>query len=318
MSSLREYIKELLEFSIKANKKNVHQDGTSKSRGYMSGIDKTWTGEDTDEHLHNWYKKMGLMESRVRGYIKPSDSFMTLLQWELVVNEILDLQTKGIDTRGGQNLNERLLQIIDEYFGFQYHTETERYSLLTQKNVLDFIEDFVNHRFWGLEREFESYFPDINKLKFAYFYSRGDLEPYVLLDDEFTLQVYGGLENHKRLNHYTTQEGLERIEGAIRSGRPFDISCFTVSERPFFRPESNLVVELFGNVRAGFRSDIKSVVVDTGRRACNMHRLEYPGRDQDNLCRELSTCDGNVRTSLWNEYIATPIEIVSVKKVVKK
>jgi len=54
MSSLREYIKELLEFSIKANKKNVHQDGTSKSRGYMNGIDKTWTGEDTDEHLHNW------------------------------------------------------------------------------------------------------------------------------------------------------------------------------------------------------------------------------------------------------------------------
>ncbi len=63
MNLLREYIKELLEFSIKANRKNVHQDGTSKSRGYMSGIDKTWTGEDTNDHLHNWYKEMGLMES---------------------------------------------------------------------------------------------------------------------------------------------------------------------------------------------------------------------------------------------------------------
>lgn len=63
MNLIREYIKELLEFSIKANRKNVHQDGTSKSRGYMSGIDKTWTGEDTNDHLHNWYKEMGLMES---------------------------------------------------------------------------------------------------------------------------------------------------------------------------------------------------------------------------------------------------------------
>lgn len=61
MNLLREYIRTLLEFSIKANRKNVHQDGTSKSRGYMSGIDKTWTGEDTNDHLHNWYKKMGLM-----------------------------------------------------------------------------------------------------------------------------------------------------------------------------------------------------------------------------------------------------------------
>ena len=60
-SLVRDYVRALLEFSIKANRKNVHQDGTSKSRGYMSGIDKTWTGEDTNDHLHNWYKKMGLM-----------------------------------------------------------------------------------------------------------------------------------------------------------------------------------------------------------------------------------------------------------------
>jgi len=62
MNLIREYIRTLLEFSIKANRKNVHQDGTSKSRGYMSGIDKTWTGEDTNDHLHGWYKEMGLME----------------------------------------------------------------------------------------------------------------------------------------------------------------------------------------------------------------------------------------------------------------
>jgi hypothetical protein len=27
----------------------------------------------------------------------------------------------------------------------------------------------------------------------------------------------------------------------------------------------------------------------------------------------LDSCDGEVRTSLWNEYIATPIEIVSIE-----
>ena len=71
MSLLREYIRQLLEFSIKANRKNVHQDGTSKSRGYMSGIDKTWTGEDTNDHLHNWYKKMGLMSESRGGTVHP-------------------------------------------------------------------------------------------------------------------------------------------------------------------------------------------------------------------------------------------------------
>ena len=45
-----------------ATKKNMHQDGSSNSRGYMSGNDKTWTGQNTDEVLNNWYKSMGLME----------------------------------------------------------------------------------------------------------------------------------------------------------------------------------------------------------------------------------------------------------------
>ena len=45
-----------------ATKKNMHQDGTSKSRGYWDGVDKTWTGQSTDEVLNNWYKNMGLME----------------------------------------------------------------------------------------------------------------------------------------------------------------------------------------------------------------------------------------------------------------
>ena len=247
---------------------------------------------------------------RVRGYVKPSSAFLTLDQWESVVEEILSLQKHGYDTRGANRLNERLLEIVEVYFGYQYNIETQRYDLLTQKNVLDFIEDFANHRFWGLEKEFGHYFPDISRLKFAYFYSRGDLEPYVLLDDEFTMQLYGSTYNPKELLHYTSQSGLDRIQNAIKTGHTFDISTFTQAERPFFRSESNIVVKLLGNIHAGFRSDIKSVVVDTGRRACNMYRLEYPGRDINNICYELDSCDGELRTSLWNEYIATPIKVL--------
>ena len=85
-------------------------------------------------------------------------------------------------------------------------------------------------------------------------------------------------------------------------------------ERPFFREESNVLVKFIGNVRAGFRSDIKSYAVDNGRRSCNMYRLEYPGENVSNICYELDTCDGKIETSLWNEYVATPIEIISVEQ----
>ena len=223
---------------------------------------------------------------RVRGYVKPDSSFYTLDQWEEMARVLLALQSKGYDTRSGK-----------------------------RKNVLDFIEDFVNHRLWSFENQFGEYFPDIRKLRFAFFYSRGDMEPYVLLDEEYTEQLYGSLLNPKELNHYTTEKGLLKLYSAIKSGEDFDISTFTVANRPFFRPESNVIVTLVGNVRAGFRSDVKSYVVDSGRRACNMHRLGYPGSD-DNICYELDTCDGDVQTSLWNEYIATPLEIKSVSKVV--
>ena len=253
---------------------------------------------------------------KVLGYLKPDDSFHTLDEWEEIVNEILNIQAEGFDTRGGQIGNsDRLLQIINDKFGFQLHTETERYDLLTRKNVLDFIEDFVNHRFWGLEREFEDYFPNIRNLRFAYFYSRGDLEPYVLLDEEYTTQLYGTLDNVRELNHYTSPAGLMRLQEAISTGQTFDISTFTVANRPFFRKESTLLITLSANVKAGFRSDIKSVATTTGRRACNMYRLAYPGKDVNNICYELETCSGDIKTSLWNEYIAEPIEILNVQDI---
>ena len=205
--------------------------------------------------------------------------------------------------------------IIQKYVGYQLDVEVDRYDLLTEKNVLDFIEDFVNHRFWGIKREFGHYFPNIDRLRFAYFYSRGDLEPYVLLDDEYTKQIYGTIDNPKVLLHYTTPKGLKVIADSIEGKQEFDISTFTVAKREFFRPESNIVLKILGNVRAGFRSDIKSMAVDNGRRACNLHRLEYPGDDKNNICYELETCDGEVRTSLWNEYIATPLKVLEVMEL---
>ena len=263
------------------------------------------------------YVRECLLESKekVRGYVKPDSSFFTLDEWQVAVEMLLDLQKEGIDTRGGNYADPRLIAVVERYFGYQLNDEVERWDLLTKKNVLDFVEDFVNHRFWGLRKEFGHYFKDINRLRFAYFYSRGDLEPYVLMDDEFTTQLYGSTNNPKELLHYTTVRGVERIQKAIDSGSAFDISTFTIAERPFFRPESNIIIKLLGNVRAGFRSDVKSMAVDTGRRACNLYRLEYPGEDFNNICYELDTCDGDIRTSLWNEYIATPIEILEVLKV---
>ena len=253
-------------------------------------------------------------EVKVLGYVKPQASFFTLAQWESFVLQMLKLQELGFDTRGGGNsMSPEVDALVKKYFTFQLDVEVPRYDLLTTKNVYDLVEDFVNHRFWSFERDFGHYFPDIKNLRFAYFYSRGDLEPYVLLDDEFTTQLYGSTNNPKELFHFTTIRGVDRISNAIESGDGFDISCFTTAKRPFFRKESNVILKLVGNVRAGFRSDIKSYAVDNGRRCCNLLRLEYPGRDKNNICYELDSCNGEVRTSLWNEYIATPSEILEIK-----
>jgi hypothetical protein len=254
----------------------------------------------------------------VHGYVKPLSAFHTLAEWEnLFVNKILDFQTKGhyVSHGHGEVVGPQELQdLVDEFYGFQLNVDVDRYDLLTSKNVLDHIEDFANHRYWSLQNEFEQYFDNVADLKFAYFYSRGDLEPYVLVDDAFTELVYGSLENPKMLYHYTHREGVERIERAIASGDPFDISAYTIAKRDFFRSKSNLIMELEGNVRAGFRSDVKSYSVSNGRKCVNLHRMGYPG-EKDNLCTDLENdCNGELKTSLWNEFIVTPLRIVDVSK----
>ena len=252
----------------------------------------------------------------VKGYIRPASAFHTLKEWQTIAKRMLALQKQGIDTRGGfLNNHPELGSIIDQYFSYQFYVEEPRYELLTKKNVLDFVEDFINHRLWSLDEEYGSYFKNIWDLKFTYFYSRGDIEPYVMLDETYTTQIYGSTNNIMKLKHYTNAEGVNRLENAIESGNVFDISTFTMAERAFFRPESNLVVELIGNVRAGFKSDIKSYAIDNGRKACNLYRLGYPSDTENNICYELDSCQSSLETALWNEYIATPIKILNVSKV---
>jgi hypothetical protein len=275
----------------------------------MKRIMESWKGYVTSEPKD----KVVLKEQpyKVRGYIKPDNSFFTIEQWGEFVNHMLYLQRLGQDTRGnGANISEDVRRLVMEYFSFQHDVEVPRYDSINHKYLYGFIEDFVNHRFWSFQRNFGHFFPEPSRLRFAYFYSRGDLEPYVLLDEELTTQLYGSTWNPKKLCHYTTHENAQRIQESIDRGMPFDISCFTIAARPFFRPESSVTI----TVRAGFRSDIKSFAVDTGRRCANLLRMEYPGRDKNNLCYELDSCDGELRTSLWNEYIATPISIESIEE----
>ena len=264
------------------------------------------------------------MSYKVLGYIKNEGDFQTISEWEEIANRILQFQKAGYDTRGGNFRCVRMLDcaiedfeefknIINRNFGYLYH-DVDRFENVDMRNFFNFIEDFVNYRVWSLRREFQSYFSDIDRLRFAFFYTRDDIEPYVMIDDEFTLQVYGDVWNPKVVYHYATPNGAKNITEAIETGQQFDISCFTIAERPFFREQSNILVKLEGNVRAGFKSDIKSFAVNNGRRACNLYRLGYPGGDS-NLCSELESCDSNNLTSLWNEYITTPIKILSMKVV---
>tara|TARA_A100001515_G_scaffold140894_2_gene137131 strand:+ start:381 stop:1202 length:822 start_codon:yes stop_codon:yes gene_type:complete len=253
----------------------------------------------------------------VHGYIKPENAFHTLSEWKVFVDKILSFQKSGhyVSHSHGKVVGpEELQSLIDDYYGFQLNVDVDRYDLLTSKNVLDHIEDFANHRYWSLEKEFDQYFDNIDELRFAYFYSRGDLEPYVLVDEVFTEQIYGSINNPKVLYHYTHEEGVERIRRAIEGGDPFDISAYTVAKRDFFRAKSNLIMEFEGNVRAGFRSDVKSYSVSNGRKCVNLHRMGYPG-EKDNLCRDLENdCNGELKTSLWNEFIVTPMKILDVSE----
>ena len=247
--------------------------------------------------------------------IYPESSFATISQWEEVAEQFLALQTKGADTRGGVIQGSSLLpQLVNKWFGFQLKNELQRYSpTITRKNVLDFVEDFVNHKVWGLRKEFAPYFPNIDEIKIAYFYSRFDIEPFVLLDEQFTQSLYGSTDHKVIAMRFTTMENMHNLDKLITNGVSFDMSAFTHQWKPFFKKESNVVVKLEGDLVAAFRSDVKSIPTDKGNKAASMERLAYPG-DLDNLCTTLDDCSGE-KTRLWNELIIKPTKIIGYKQL---
>lgn len=251
-------------------------------------------------------------EYKVRGYIKPTYAFYSLSSWEKIVNTILQYQQMDINTRDWENMPKELNVLIKSFFPM-LDVETERYDQFSKRNAMNFIEDFANHKFWSIRKQYSSYVPDISLLKFANFYSRGDIEPYVLLDDNWTMSIYGSLNIQKEVKHFTSEQGLQNLIKSIESGNPFDISTFTTQYKNFFDSEANLCVTLIGNVRAAFRSDVKSFATTSGRRAMNLYRLDYPGDDKTNICHDLDDCEPD-RTHLWNELIVTPIQILKVEE----
>ena len=259
----------------------------------------------------------------VRGWYHPENSFTTISEWQSIANKFLQLQKRGYDTRGGKiDDNSELVSLINHWFGYQLYVETQHYDGLTQKEVLDFIEDFVNHRVWGLKKEFGQYLHHphdnetfIDSVKIAFFYSRGALEPYVLLDNTFTKNVYGSTDIEVTTGHWATKQGLLNIIDSIQAGHKYSLSTFTKQWKPFFRPESNYLVKLKGCLVAAFKSDVKSIVTDRGNRAANMFRLAYPGKG-DNLCYGTDQYSDE-GTYLWNEIIIKPSKVLEYKKIYK-
>ena len=261
----------------------------------------------------------------VRGYYHPESAFATISEWEQIAKQFLALEKKGFDTRGGViDDNNELIQLVHRWFGYQLYVETQHFDNLTQKMVLDFIEDFVNHRVWQLRNEFENYlFNDatdksyLETAKIAFFYSRGALEPYELLDSQFTKNIYDTTDHIVTTLHWTSEQGVKNLQDSIDNGGTYAISTITKQYKSFFRPESNYLVKLQGKLVAAFKSDIKSIVTDRGNKAVNMYRLGYPGGEQ-NLCLNKDLCmDTDHSTYLWNEIIVKPVEILEVKKIVK-
>ncbi len=253
---------------------------------------------------------------KVRGYYKPEESFKTIREWRDIANKFLDLQNKGFDTRGGQiDNNPELIKLVNNYFGHQLYVETEQIPDLTRKKVLDFIEDFVNHRVWGIDREFSKYITNINNDKINFFYSRGALEPYVLMDEQFTKDTYGDKKIEITSLHWTSKEGLINLIDSVKNGYKISISTFTTQAKEFFRPESNILVKVKGDLVAAFKSDAKTLVTDRGNRAANMFRLSYPD-NEENLCKNPNDCTQN-KTHLWNEIVIRPNKVIDYKEVKK-
>jgi hypothetical protein len=252
----------------------------------------------------------------VRGYFKPESSFHTIAEWEAICKEFLALEKQGFDTRGGTiDYSPQLIQLINKYFSHQLYIETEQFADLTRKKVLDFIEDFVNHRVWSLRKDYKDYIVNIDNDKIAFFQSRGAIEPYLLMDEQFTIDTYGTTDEEVTALHWTSKAGLINLIDATKNGYKFSISTFTTQAKEFFRPDANFLVKVTGTLVAAFKSDAKTFATDRGNKAVNMFRLSYPD-NENNLCRNVEDCKDD-KTSLWNEIVIKPEEVITYKEIKK-
>ena len=253
---------------------------------------------------------------KVRGYFKPESSFHTIAEWEAICKEFLALEQQGFDTRGGTiDYSPQLIDLINKYFSYQLYIETEQFPDLTRKKVLDFIEDFVNHRVWSLRTDYKDYIVNIDNDRIAFLYSRGAVEPYLLLDKQFTQDTYGTTDEDVTVLHWTSKEGLINLIDSVQNGYGFAISGFTTQAKEFFRKESNILVKLSGTLVAAFKSDAKTFATDRGNKAVNMFRLSYP-EGGSNLCRNIEDCKDN-KTALWNEIVMKPKQVITYKEIKK-
>ena len=253
---------------------------------------------------------------KVRGYFKPESSFHTIAEWEAICNEFLALEQKGFDTRGGTiDYSPQLIDLINKYFSHQLYIETEQFADLTRKKVLDFIEDFVNHRVWSLRNDYKDYIVNIDNDRIAFLNSRGAIEPYLLLDKQFTMDTYGTIDEEVTTLHWTSKAGLINLIDATKNGYKFSISTFTTQAKDFFRPDANFLVKVRGTLVAAFKSDAKTFATDRGNKAVNMFRLSYPD-NESNHCRNVEDCKDN-KTSLWNEIVIKPEEVITYKEIKK-
>lgn len=251
----------------------------------------------------------------VVGHFHPEEAFKTISEWKAIAHEFLKLQKLGYDVRGGIiDENTNLIKLIEDNFGYQYNIETVLYPMITQKYILGFIENFVNYRVWGLKREFQDLVPDVDKIKIAFFHARGDLEPFMLMDSEFTKNVYGNTKLIVETKHWTSKNGFLNLKKNIKNGNQIAISTFTVQVKEFFRADSNYLLTIKGYLVAAFKSDAYTIVTDNGNRAVNMFRMPHP--TGSNLYFDVSDLQDNA-TSLWNEIVVNPIEIISGKIVYK-
>lgn len=250
----------------------------------------------------------------VKGYFKPEDSFHTISEWESISRQFLELQKIGVDTRNGMiSDNPKLISLINKYFSYQLYIETERYPQLLRKDVLAFIENFVNHRVWNIKNEFQQYISNIDNDKIAFFFCQGSIEPYILMDTQFTLDTYGSNDIDVISLHWTSKDGFINIADMIKHGYKFAISTFTNQKKDFFDNRSNVLLKIKGKLAAAFESDAYTYATDRGNRAANMYRLSYPD-NRSNLCRDWQECKED-KTSLWNEIIVYPTEILDYKIV---